>query len=110
MRRVVAAFATCIALLVSLAQPAAAQTVAPPDAGPVTLTADHIEYDTQTGNVVADGHVVATRGGATITADHLTGNLKSGDVEAMGHVTLTQPGRTATGTVPSTIIVRGSVK
>jgi hypothetical protein len=63
----------------------------------VTLTADHIEYDTQTGNVVADGHVVATRGNTTITADHLTGNLKTGDVQATGRVVLTQPGRTATG-------------
>lgn len=81
----------------SLAWPAPAQTVLPPDQGPVTLTADHIEYDTQTGNVVADGHVVATRGSSTITADHLTGNLKSGDVQATGHVVLTQPGRTATG-------------
>jgi hypothetical protein len=81
----------------SLAWPAPAQIVLPPDRGPVTVTADHIEYDTQTGNVVADGHVVATRGSTTITADHLTGNLKSGDVQATGHVVLTQPGRTATG-------------
>ena len=81
----------------SLARPALAQTVLPPDQGPVTLTADHIEYDTQTGDVAADGHVVATRGRTTITADHLAGNLKSGDVQAMGHVVLTQPGRTATG-------------
>lgn len=63
----------------------------------MTLTADHIEYDTQTGDVAADGHIVATRGRTTITADHLAGNLKTGDVQASGHVTLTQPGRTATG-------------
>jgi len=81
----------------SLAYPALAQAPVMPDQGPVTLTADHIEYDTQTGNVVADGHVVATRGGSTITADHLAGNLKTGDAQATGHVVLTQPGRRATG-------------
>ncbi|HEV2283935.1 MAG TPA: LptA/OstA family protein [bacterium] len=89
--------ATSIAVLMSISQPAVAQTALPPEQGPVTVTADHIEYDTQTGDVVADGHVVATRGSTTITADHLTGNVKTGDVQAMGHVVLTQPGRTATG-------------
>jgi hypothetical protein len=81
----------------SFGYPALAQLPATADQGPITLTADHIDYDTQTGNVVADGHVVATRGGTTITADHLTGNLKSGDVQATGRVVLTQPGRTASG-------------
>jgi len=92
-----AAAAACLVLAASLAHPALAQAVLAPDQGPVTLTADHIEYDQQTGNVVADGHVKATRGDTTITADHLDGNLKSGDVEATGHVTLTQPGKTVTG-------------
>ena len=95
--RGVAALAMSTVVIMSVARPAPAQTVLPPDQGPVTLTADHIEYDTQTGDVAADGHVVATRGSTTITADHLAGNLKSGDVQAMGHVVLTQPGRTATG-------------
>lgn len=96
-RRGVAAFVTSLVVVLALGWSAQAQTVLPPDTGPVTLTADHIEYDTQTGNVVADGHVVAVRGGSKITADHLDGNLKSGDVQAMGHVVLTQPGRKATG-------------
>lgn len=95
--RGVAAIAAAIVVIMSLAWPASAQTVTTPDKGPVALTADHIEYDTQTGNVVADGHVVATRGDTRITADHLTGNLKSGDVQATGHVVLTQPNRTASG-------------
>lgn len=86
-----------VLVTVSLAYPALAQLPLSPDQGPVTLTADHIEYDTQTGNVLADGHVVATRGNTKITADHLAGNLKSGDVQATGHVVLTQPGRTAAG-------------
>ena len=83
--------------VMSLSSAAAAQAPAGADQGPITLTADHIEYDTQTGDVVADGHVVATRGSTTITADHLTGNLNTGDVQATGHVVLTQPGRSATG-------------
>jgi hypothetical protein len=89
--------ATSAALTLFLGSPVPAQTTSSEPQGPVTLTADHIEYDTQTGNVVADGHVVASRGSDKITADHLTGNLKTGDVQATGHVTLTQPGRTATG-------------
>lgn len=91
------ALVMAVVLTMWLTSPAQAQPGGLPAQGPVTLTADHIEYDTETGNVVADGHVVATRGDTTITADHLTGNLKSGDVEATGHVVLTQPGRTATG-------------
>jgi hypothetical protein len=86
-------------IIASTGFPVEAQAPLDPGQGPVTLTADHIEYDTQTGNVVADGHVVAVRGTDKITADHLTGNLKTGDVQATGHVTLTQPGRTATGEV-----------
>ncbi|HEV2358006.1 MAG TPA: LptA/OstA family protein [bacterium] len=92
-----AALIACLVLAASLASSALAQPVAPATQGPVTLTADHIEYDTQTGNVVADGHVVATRAGTTITADHLTGNLNTGDVQATGRVVLTEPGRTSTG-------------
>jgi lipopolysaccharide export system protein LptA len=95
--RRIAAAATFLAVLISIAWPATGQTTPPPDQGPVTLTADHIQYDTQTGDVVADGHVVATRGSTTITADHLTGNLKTGNVQATGHVVLVEPGRTATG-------------
>lgn len=76
------------------AQPAGAP---PPAQGPIILTADHVEYNTQTGEVVADGNAKAVRGDTTITADHLTGNLTTGLVHAMGHVVLTQPGRTATG-------------
>jgi hypothetical protein len=93
-----AALVTCAAVILSLGSPGLAQqSSAAPAQGPITLTADHIEYDGQTGNVVADGNVVATRGGATINADHLTGNLKTGDVLASGHVVLTQPGKRATG-------------
>ena len=96
--RGVAAVLTCAAVILSLGTPGLAQqSPAATPQGPIELTADHIEYDSQTGNVVADGHVVATRGGSTINADHLTGNLKTGDVLASGHVVLTQPGKTATG-------------
>jgi lipopolysaccharide assembly outer membrane protein LptD (OstA) len=92
-----AGLAASVTVAVLLGWPAFAQSVSQPNQGPIALTADHIEYDTQTGNVVADGHVVATRGDTTITASHLAGNLKTGDVEATGHVVLTQPRRTITG-------------
>jgi lipopolysaccharide assembly outer membrane protein LptD (OstA) len=89
------ALGVTLPLALFVAAPALGQTV--PAAGPVTLTADHIQYDTQSGDVAADGHVQATRGDTVITADHLTGNLKSGDVRAAGNVKLTQAGRTAAG-------------
>jgi len=57
---------------------------------PITVTADRIQYDTQSGVVVADGHVKASQADTTITADHLSGNLQTEQVEAQGHVVLVQ--------------------
>ncbi|SRR5579884_54943 len=89
-----AAGTACLLVLsligVALAAPA------PPEQ-PVTLTADHIEYDTQSGAVVADGHVRISRADLLLTADHVEGNLQTGDIAASGAVTLTQAGRVATG-------------
>ncbi len=86
-----------------LASPAAAAPAAPapspPPEGPVTLTADHIQYNTLTGDLAADGHVRAVRGDTVITADRLRGNLKAGEVEAIGNVILTRGRQTVTGTV-----------
>ncbi len=79
-------------LVLFLVAPAAS---APQDT-PVTLVADHIEYDTETGAVAADGHVEISQNEVVIKADHLVGNLKTGEVEATGHVTLIQGDRTAT--------------
>jgi len=81
-------------LVLSLIAPALAAPA--PSSAPITLVADHIEYNTQTGAVAADGHVRASRDDVVIAADHLTGNLQTGDVAATGNVTLTQGGRTAT--------------
>jgi lipopolysaccharide export system protein LptA len=89
--------ACCAATLLALWFIAPAGAAPPPPPGPITLVADHIQYNTQTGVVVADGHVKATRDDAVITADHLEGNLQTGDVVATGHVTLSQTGRTVTG-------------
>lgn len=76
---------------------AAPAPVAPaPPASPITLTADHIEYNTQTGIVVATGHARVTQDGVVVTADRIVGNLQSGDIEATGAVTLTRAGRTVT--------------
>ncbi len=89
------AVGAAVLLVLSLMAPAAGQPAQP--SGPITLSADHIQYDTQTGQMAADGHVRASRADIVITADHLTGNLKTGDVLATGHVTLTQAGRKAIG-------------
>jgi hypothetical protein len=74
----------------------AAQAPAAPARGvlPITLTADHIEYNTQTGIVDATGHVRVTRGDVVVTANHVTGNLRSGEIQATGAVTLTRAGHT----------------
>jgi len=81
-------------LFLWLVLPALAAPAAPP--APITLTADHIEYDTQSGVVVADGHVKASQADVTITADHLSGNLQTEQVEAQGHVVLQQGSHEAT--------------
>jgi lipopolysaccharide export system protein LptA len=122
-RRLAALGLSCL-LAGSLAVPALAAP--PPASAPIIIEADHIEYNTQTGEVVADGHVRArqadlslaadhlrgnlktnevtadghvhaTRGDLTITADHLEGNLITGDVLGSGHVVLKQGNKTATG-------------
>jgi lipopolysaccharide export system protein LptA len=85
-----------VLLVGATAAPAFAQQ-AGASAVPVALSADHIDYDTQTGALVADGHVKATQADVTITADHLTGNLQTGLVNAQGHVTLVQGTETAAG-------------
>jgi hypothetical protein len=92
------ALGTAVLLVLSLALPAPAQpSQAPPaENAPVTLVADHIEYDTETGAVTADGHVEVSRGGVVIRADHLVGNVKTGEVEATGNVTLVRGSQTAT--------------
>lgn len=86
------------------AQPAPPSSPAPapppaaaPSGAPITITADHVEYDSTTGVVVADGHVRATQADQTITADHLQGNLKTETIEASGHVVLMQGRQQATG-------------
>ncbi|HLJ60077.1 MAG TPA: LptA/OstA family protein [bacterium] len=94
--RRVTALGAAILLVASLVVPAFGAAAAP-QAAPITLTADHIDYNTQTGDVVADGHVKATQADQTITSDHLTGNLQTGQVHAEGHVTLAQTGQTSTG-------------
>jgi hypothetical protein len=92
-RRFAALLAAGLAVLSLLAPASAAQGL---PAEPVTLTADHIEYNTQTGEVTAEGHVRVSRGDTVVTADRVAGNLQTGEVEATGAVTLTRAGRTLT--------------
>jgi len=85
------AFLVASTALPALAAPAAVS------ASPISLSADHIDYDTAAGTVVADGHVKATQEDVTITADHLAGNLQTGEVDAQGHVTLVEGTQSASG-------------
>ncbi len=95
--RLLGALALGAATLLGLSLAAPALAALSPQGTPVTLVADRIEYDTQTGVVTADGHVRVTRGEDSIAADHLMGNLQAEEIEAAGHVTLVQGTRTATG-------------
>jgi len=99
LRRRALALGVVAVLVWGPAIPALAAPAAPPaQEGPVTLTADHIEYNTQTGDVAAEGHIRATRGDTVITGDHLQGNLRVGEVAVSGNVTLIEGRRSATGT------------
>jgi len=91
------ALGAALLLVVSLALPALGAAAPPAPGAPITVTGDHVQYDTSTGDFTADGHVKATQADQTITADHMTGNVTTGMVHAEGHVVLTQPGQTATG-------------
>jgi lipopolysaccharide assembly outer membrane protein LptD (OstA) len=62
-----------------------------------TLTADRVEYNTQTRIGRADGHARVTGRGVVITADHLEANIKTQEVMATGNVTLTRGDNKATG-------------
>ena len=70
---------------------------APLISGPVTLTADRIEYNSQTNVATADGNVRVETKEVVLTADHLEYDAVSQEVTATGHVTLKRGGNTATG-------------
>lgn len=82
----------------SLAQ-AAPLFGAPPEPPPIVITADHLEYQTETQVLVGRGHVRARRGEDTISADELVADLATQEVEARGHVTLSRAGQVATGSL-----------
>jgi len=90
------ALVVCSLVAISSASPLLAAPGGSDD-GKVTVTADRVEYNSQTRIVRADGHARATARDAVITADHLEENLETEDVVASGHVTLTQGDKAATG-------------
>jgi lipopolysaccharide assembly outer membrane protein LptD (OstA) len=65
----------------------------------LTLTADRVEYNTQTRRARADGHVRATGRGAVITADHLEADLTKQELVASGNVTLAQGDKALTASL-----------
>jgi lipopolysaccharide export system protein LptA len=96
-QRAVALVACCL-VVVSSALPLFAAPAGSGDDS-LTLTADRVEYDSQTRRVRADGHVRATGRGAVITADHLEADLATQNVVARGNVTLAQGDKTLTASV-----------
>lgn len=56
--------------------------------GPVTLTADSLEYEAERDVYVARGHVVIVQGKRTLKADWIAFNAKTGAGVASGHVEL----------------------
>jgi lipopolysaccharide assembly outer membrane protein LptD (OstA) len=90
------ALVLCCLVVISSALPLLAASVAPED-DTMTVTADRVEYNSQTRIVRADGHAKATAHDAVITADHLEANLDAQDVVAIGHVTLSQGDKMVTG-------------
>jgi lipopolysaccharide assembly outer membrane protein LptD (OstA) len=91
-----AALALCGLVIISSALPLLAASIVPDD-DKMTVTADRVEYNSQTRIVRADGHAKATAHDAVITADHLEANLDAQAVLATGHVTLTQGDKMVTG-------------
>ncbi len=59
---------------------------------PVTLSADTISYDEETGVALAEGNVEVGFGGRTIRADRIRYDTKSGEAEFAGHVHYEQEG------------------
>lgn len=60
--------------------------------GPVTLTADTISYDEDTGVAFAEGNVEVGFGNKTIRADRIRYNAESGEAEFAGNVHYEQEG------------------
>ncbi|MDH3238674.1 MAG: hypothetical protein OEM47_09180, partial [Deltaproteobacteria bacterium] len=60
--------------------------------GPVTLTADTISYDEDTGVAFAEGNVEVGFGNRTIRADRIRYNAESGEAEFAGNVHYEQEG------------------
>lgn len=92
------ALAACCLIVVSSPLPLFAAPAASGDDS-LTLTADRVEYNSQTRRVRADGYVQASGRGAVITADHLEADLAAQEVVARGNVTLTQGTKTLTGSL-----------
>lgn len=61
-------------------------------AQPVRLSADQAEYDSETGDFYATGHVVVIQGKERIETDHAVGNMKTGDIYLEVGGALVEPG------------------
>ncbi len=64
---------------------------------PIRLTADHAEYDGESGDFEAKGNVVVIQGKEKITTVHAKGNLQTGDILLERGGTVTDVQSTVTG-------------
>ena len=95
--RYLAALVAACALVMPVSSVLSAETAPPGDA--VTLTADRIEYNSDTRVARADGHARATARDAVITADRLEANMETQEVLASGDVALSQGAKMLTGSL-----------
>lgn len=64
---------------------------------PITLEANYLQYNDETGEISASGNVRLNRELTKIQSEHITGNVNSGDIFADGKVTWTEAKNTLTG-------------
>ncbi len=92
LRRLPAAALALLGAWMALAPPASAQPAgAPEQEGPVSLVADSVRYDTDTGRLVAEGNVEVYYGDRTLTASRIVYDRPADRLEATGPLTLRGP-------------------
>ncbi|MFQ5565905.1 MAG: LPS-assembly protein LptD, partial [Paracoccaceae bacterium] len=91
MRALIIGLAAAAALALAAGMPARAQL--PPEKPdlPVALSADTVEYDSETGRVTASGNVEIYYGERTLTADRIVYDSKTGRISAEGGIVLRDP-------------------
>lgn len=64
---------------------------------PIILEANFLQYNDETGEIMADGQVKMNHELTRIYSEHITGNINTGDMLANGQITWTEENSTLTG-------------